>query len=45
VAQLVAVDESVLWLQLIEGRRGQAAIEAELLGIYPVRGAVPGHAW
>ena len=42
---MVAVDESVLWLQLIEGRRGQAAIEAELLGIYPVRGAVPGHAW
>jgi len=30
-----SADEIALWL-------AQAAIEAELLGIYPVRGAVPG---
>jgi transcriptional regulator with XRE-family HTH domain len=44
-AQLVGVDEFVLWPQLAHGRRGQAASAAELLDVYPVRGAVPAGAW
>jgi hypothetical protein len=44
-AQLVGVDEFVLWPQLTRGRRGQATSEAELVGIYPVRGAVPANLW
>jgi hypothetical protein len=44
-AQLVGADEFVLWPQLTRGRRGRAANEAELLGIYPWRGAVPANSW
>lgn len=45
VAQLVGVDEFLLWAQLVQGRRGKAASDAEVLGIYPMRGAVPANAW
>lgn len=45
MARLVCVDERVLWPQLAQGRRGQAASEAELLGIYPLRGGVPANSW
>jgi phosphatidylserine/phosphatidylglycerophosphate/cardiolipin synthase-like enzyme len=44
-ARLVGVEEFVLWPQLAGGRRGRAASAAELLEIYPVRGAVPADSW
>ncbi|MGI9098562.1 MAG: helix-turn-helix domain-containing protein [Solirubrobacteraceae bacterium] len=45
VAQMVGVDEFVLWPQLVHGRRGRVATEAELIAIYPTRGAVPADTW
>ena len=43
-ARLVGVEEFVLW-PLADGRRGRAVSAAELLGIYPVRSAVPADSW
>jgi hypothetical protein len=44
-ARLVGVEEFVLWPDLADGRRGRAVSEAELLEVYPVRGAVPADSW
>jgi len=44
-ARLVGVEEFVLWPQLVEGRRGRAVSTAELLEVYPMRGAVPADSW
>lgn len=44
-ARLVGVEESVLWPQLAGGRRGQAVSAAELVEVYPMRGAVPADSW
>jgi hypothetical protein len=44
-ARLVGIEEFVLWPQLAGGRRGRAVTEAELLEVYPVRGAVAAESW
>jgi hypothetical protein len=44
-ARLVGVEEFELWPELASGRRGQAISVAELVEIYPVRGAVPADSW
>jgi hypothetical protein len=44
-ARLVGVEELVLWPQLANGRHGRAVSTAELLEVYPVRGAVPADSW
>jgi hypothetical protein len=43
-ARLVGV-EFVLWPELANGRRGGAVSVAELLEVYPARGAVPADSW
>lgn len=44
-AQLLDVEEAVLWPQLADGGRGRAATSAELVAIYADRGAVPRNRW
>jgi hypothetical protein len=44
VARLLSVDEAVLWPQLADAA-AQAASDAELLRVYPHRGAVPAGRW
>jgi transcriptional regulator with XRE-family HTH domain len=44
IARLLSVDEAVLWPQLADAA-AQAASDAELLRVYPHRGAVPAGCW
>jgi hypothetical protein len=45
VAQLLEIKESELWPQLLESGRRLGTSDAELVGFYPQRGAVPGEVW
>ena len=44
-ASLLGTDEAYLWPELADDRRTQAASTAELVSLYPNRGAVPGPLW
>ena len=44
-AALLESDEVFLWPQLLDDGRARAASEAELVGFYPHRGAVPADLW
>jgi hypothetical protein len=44
-ASLLGTDEAYLWPELADDRRTQAASTAELVALYPNRGAVPGPLW
>lgn len=44
-ARLVGVEEFALWPELAHGRRGRAVSVAEVVEVYPVRGAVPADSW
>ena len=44
-ASLLGTDEAYLWPELADERRSQAASTAELVTLYPNRGAVPGALW
>ena len=44
-ASLLGTDEAYLWPELADDRRTQAASAAELVTLYPNRGAVPGALW
>ncbi len=42
VAALLRAEESYLWPEVLDGDRVKSASEAELVALYPNRGAVPG---
>ena len=44
-ASLLGTDEAYLWPEIADDRRTQAASAAELVTLYPNRGAVPGALW
>jgi transcriptional regulator with XRE-family HTH domain len=44
-ARLLGVEEFELWPQLVTGRRGRAISTAELVEVYPMRGAMPADSW
>jgi transcriptional regulator with XRE-family HTH domain len=44
-AALVRAEETYLWPALITEKVAQSAASAELITLYPHRGAVPGHLW
>ncbi len=44
-ATVLDSDEAFLWPQLLDDERARATSEAELLGFYPHRGAVPPDLW
>ena len=44
-ASLLGTDEAYLWPEIADDRRTQAASAAELVTLYPNRGAVPGPLW
>ena len=44
-ASLLGTDEAYLWPEIADDRRIQAASAAELVTLYPNRGAVPGPLW
>jgi hypothetical protein len=44
-ASLLGTDEAYLWPELADDRRTQVASAAELVTLYPNRGAVPGALW
>ena len=44
-ASLLGTDEAYLWPEIADDRRIQAASAAELVTLYPNRGAVPGALW
>jgi len=44
-ASLLGTDEGYLWPEIADDRRIQAASAAELVTLYPNRGAVPGPLW
>jgi hypothetical protein len=44
-AQLLGVEETYLWPELIDDPLTQSASQAELLQLYPTRGAVPNDTW
>jgi hypothetical protein len=44
-ASLLGTDEAYLWPEIADDRRTQAASTAELVTLYPNRGAVPGALW
>lgn len=44
-ASLLRTDESFLWPEAIGEKRARSASEAELLALYPDRGAVPAQLW
>lgn len=44
-AAVLGVDESYLWPQVVDDPRTLSASQAELVALYPHRGAVPGDLW
>ena len=44
-AALIRAEETYLWPALITEKVAQSATSAELITLYPHRGAVPGHLW
>lgn len=44
-ARVLDSDEAFLWPQLLDDERTRATSEAELMGFYPHRGAVPADLW
>lgn len=44
-AELLGVDEAYLWPAVLDDVRTKSASEAELVTLYPHRGAVPDHLW
>jgi hypothetical protein len=44
-ASLLKTDESYLWPEAVSQKRARSASEAELLALYPDRGAVPARLW
>jgi hypothetical protein len=45
IASLLGTDEAYLWPEIVDDKRTQAASAAELVTLYPNRGAVPGALW
>ena len=45
VASLVGIDESYLWPTALNGSRLSPGLDAELVRLYPTRGAVPRELW
>lgn len=45
VASLVGIDESYLWPTALNGSRLSPGLDAELVTLYPTRGAVPRELW
>jgi hypothetical protein len=45
IASLLGTDEAYLWPEIVDDKRSRAASAAELVTLYPNRGAVPGALW
>lgn len=44
-AEILSIDEAYLWPQVVDLPQTQAATQAEVVGLYPHRGAVPEQVW